>query len=88
MDDLKLASDVKFPTKEDGYAWNQNMCDIQNNYIGQIKSFNFWKVTGINGQLWIAGYTGIKLILSDSNRRTGVKEPQSSFLSFDGFLTV
>lgn len=64
--DLKLASNVKFPSRCDGYAWNRNMSDITNNYIERIKDFDFWQVTGIHGQLWIAGYTGATIASSYS----------------------
>lgn len=64
MNDLKLASEVNFPTIEDGYAWNRNMSDIQNNYFNRIKGLNYW--LGNNGQLWIGGYTGTKTVSSYS----------------------
>lgn len=65
MNDLKLASEVKFPTKADEYL-NQDM-DGQINYANRIKSFDFWKVTGIDGQLWVAGYTGTKTVSAYSS---------------------
>jgi len=61
MNDLKLASVVKFPTKADEYSLNQDMGG-KINYADRIKSFDFWNVTGINGQLWVAGYTGTKTV--------------------------
>ncbi len=58
MNDLRVASDIKFPTQEDGYAWNQNMSNIQNNYANRIESFKYLE----DGQLWIAGYAGTKTV--------------------------
>jgi hypothetical protein len=66
VSDLKLALDVQFPATADGYSWNHNISEATNNYINQIKGFDFWKVTGIQSQMWIAGYTGKETVSSYS----------------------